>query len=165
MAIRPIVVYPAPILLTRTTQVPPREEWAALQQDLLDTMLEHQGVGIAAPQIGLPYRVMMVRISQEKRGVLCIDPAILYSYPGLSIESEGCLSLPGLRADVVRAARISVRFQTITGQVMRDTIEGFPARVFQHEVDHLDGKLFVDRLSSQKREEIEPLLEKLKATG
>jgi peptide deformylase len=165
MAIRPIIVYPAPILLKRATIVPPREEWAALHQDLLDTMLDHNGVGIAAPQIGLPYRVMMVRVGQEKRGILCVDPAILLSYPGLGIESEGCLSLPGIRADVVRAVQIKVRFQTITGETLRDTVEGFPARVFQHEVDHLDGKLFIDRLSSQKREEMLPLLEKLKATG
>ena len=132
-------------------------EW--LQQlacALQSTMSERAGVGIAAPQVYVSKRVIIVASRRNPRypdapemeAVVMVNPNILAFSPETCFGEEGCLSVPDERGQVERAQSVTVRYQTLQGEVIEATYEGFPARIVQHEVDHLDGVLFVDRIKS-----------------
>ncbi|MBD3225317.1 MAG: peptide deformylase, partial [Caldithrix sp.] len=116
-------------------------------------MHTEDGVGLAAPQVGLTQRILVVDISpleEEEKPQAYINTEIL-EYWGQSTEEEGCLSIPGVREDVTRHEGIRLKYNDIDGNEHIETFEGWKARVLQHEIDHLDGILFVDRISPIKR--------------
>ena len=150
---RDIVVYPDPRL---KTVCPPVEQIddavRAVAQDLRDTLAEVVGTGIAAPQIGQLTRVIFVDSSQHPKyaeyshgPLLLINPEIVAS-SGTKRFREGCLSLPEFTATVKRAKRISITALDLDGEPLRMDVEGFEAILIQHEIDHLDGILFIDRV-------------------
>ena len=120
------------------------------------TMLERNGVGIAAPQIYVSKRVIIVASRPNPRypdapemdAVVMVNPEILEQSEVTVLGEEGCLSVPNERGQVQRAQSIKVLYHTLTGELMESIFEGFPARIVQHEIDHLNGILFVDRLSA-----------------
>jgi peptide deformylase len=138
-----------------------------LVDDMIETMYAAPGVGLAAPQIGVPLRAFVVDVSVGRSSadlIVLINP-VFVEREGMQIEEEGCLSLPGFNATVVRPARAVVRGLDRTGA--ERTIEGrdLLARAFQHEMDHLDGMVFVDRLRGIKKDLIVRRIQKLKRSG
>jgi peptide deformylase len=123
----------------------------ALIDDLMDTMYEADGIGLAAPQVGVPIRVFVydVREPEDARGAL-INPRIVET-SGRQKEEEGCLSIPDLREIVQRAGRVVLEGLNADGEKVRIEAEGLLSRCLQHEIDHLDGVLFIDRVSPLKR--------------
>ena len=127
-----------------------------LASAMIATMLERSGVGIAAPQVYISKRVIIVASrpnlrypdAPEMDAVVMVNPEILEFSQATTLGEEGCLSVPNERGQVKRAQSIKVLYHTLTGEVMESTFEGFPARIVQHEIDHLNGILFVDRLSA-----------------
>jgi peptide deformylase len=155
--VRPILRYGAPALRAVAAPLPPAAVTApatrALIGDLLETLREARGVGLAAPQVGVSQRVCVVDLSGGRHA----DEALVLVNPtfeardGLQLELEGCLSLPGIEATVARPARVRVRHLDRDGQERVLTGDGLLARAIQHEIDHLDGVLFVDRLPAIAR--------------
>ena len=154
MASRRIEVYGSPVL--RRKAAPVRDfgpDLRRLVQDMMDTVTTEEGAGLAAPQISKSWRVILLNLPQEgQKPVMTpmINPEILDS-GGDSEFEEGCLSVPGIRETVVRPEWVRVRYQDLRGQFQVVRADGVMARVVQHEVDHLDGILFVDRLTVSKR--------------
>jgi peptide deformylase len=128
----------------------PDEATAELVRDLFETMRAAQGVGLAANQVGVARRVAVVDTGDDLPVVL-IDPVIVERY-GLAREEEGCLSIPDLYGDVGRATRVVVETTALTGERERVEALDLKARAVQHEIDHLDGILFIDHLSPLKRQ-------------
>jgi peptide deformylase len=158
MPVRTILIYPHPILKTACPTVAALDgEISALIEDLVDTMHAGPGsVGVAAPQIGLSLRVCVVDVSQNRLGrdnnhglLALINPEIVRR-EGAAIMREGCMSVPDYTGDVERATAITVRFLDGTGELQELEASGFEAVAIQHEMDHLDGLLFLDRIASLK---------------
>ena len=129
------------------------DEVRQLAEDMIDTMYEAEGVGLAAPQIGRSVRLFVADGEYEegmRKAQVFINPEVLEADGTWKFE-EGCLSIPGIRADVVRPERVRVRYMDLEGKVYEEEMHELWARVFQHELDHLDGKLFIDYLSPIKR--------------
>ena len=157
MAVQPILKYPHPLLKKMAHRVADLD--AAIQnlvQDLLDTMHAGPGsVGVAAPQIGVGLRVCVVDVSNSRHGkdnnhgLLCMVNPEIISRSGLAVMREGCMSVPDYTGDVERATEITVRFlDSQSGQEREVAASGFEAVAIQHEMDHLDGVLFLDRVIS-----------------
>lgn len=123
-----------------------------LLKDMEETMIFANGVGIAAPQIGLNTRVVHITINKDQTFPM-INPEILSMSEKTETETEGCLSLPGKWGPVARAKELTVRFTTPSGSQTTMKFTGFEARIVQHEVDHLNGKLFIDHVPEGKLEE------------
>jgi len=167
MAIRPVRIYGDPVLRQRAVEVSNFDEGLrTLAADLRDTMHAYNGVGLAATQVGVLQRVLVVDVPlDEEEGVAraihtLVNPVLLERASSQSAE-EGCLSIPGIYEDVTRALKIRVRFQDEAGKAQTLEAEGYLARAIQHEVDHLDGVLFVDRLSLLKRQFLRRALDAL----
>ncbi len=162
MAVRDVLVYPHPALkqvareLATGDEIPPdeRERVASLAQDLLETMRAHSGcVGLAAPQLGEMARMIVVDVTEHRKtttcnGLLLLVNPIVRSSSGAEVAREGCLSIPQLTANVSRATSIALEARTPGGDEVRIETEGFEARCLLHEIDHLDGILFLDRVDS-----------------
>jgi peptide deformylase len=155
MAVRPVVRLPDPVLKQRAKEVL-RVDAAAqeLARDLLDTMRASPAcVGLAAPQIGVSLRAFAVDVTGHKKARSChgefvlFDPEVLLSH-GPLLAREGCMSVPDLTGDVPRATRLVVRGLTPEGADRVLEVDAFEARAVQHELDHLDGLLFIDRVAS-----------------
>jgi peptide deformylase len=128
------------------------EETRQLIRDMFDTMYAEEGVGLAAPQVGISERIIVIDPhNDEIEPFALINPEILEVSKETEKGEEGCLSIPGLRDLVERSVRIVVRGSTPEGELRELDLSGLPARIIQHEVDHLDGILFFDRLSPLKR--------------
>jgi peptide deformylase len=155
MAVRDIVLYPDPILKRPTRAVEGFDaELARLVDDLAETMYAAPGVGLAAPQVGIDLRVAVVDVAPgkaESRLHVLVNPRVVDA-SGSQVDDEGCLSIPGLTEKVVRPALIRVAAQTASGEPYELEAEGYLARAFCHEIDHLDGVLFVDRLTGLRKE-------------
>jgi peptide deformylase len=166
--IRPIVRLGAATLHRPAEPVPSvDDEVRALVDDLVHTMYAAPGIGLAAPQVGVPLRVFVVDISAGRSTgelIVMINPAFV-ERDGMQVEDEGCLSVPGFNASVVRPARAVVRGLDREGNERTIEGTGLLARAFQHEMDHLDGTLFVDRLRGIKRDLIVRRIQKLKRSG
>lgn len=161
MALRTILEFPDPRLRTRARPVVRFDaDLHRLVDDMLETMYAAPGIGLAAIQVNVPQRVIVIDVSAEHdQPLVLINPEILFR-EGQTAGEEGCLSVPGIFDEVQRAARIRVRAQDHEGQVYERDCEGLLAVCVQHEMDHLEGKLFVDYLSALKRERIRKKLEK-----
>jgi peptide deformylase len=161
MARLTILEFPDPRLRTRAEPV--RVFDAALRQlvaDMLETMYAAPGIGLAATQVNVHQALLVMDTSQEKdQPQVYINPEIL-SREGAEVSEEGCLSVPNFFEEIERAARVRVRAQGVDGNSFERELEGLDAVCLQHEMDHLAGKLFVDYLSSLKRERIRRKLEK-----
>jgi peptide deformylase len=159
VAILPIRTFGDPVLRTRAREVGAlREEHKRLIKDMIDTMRDAPGVGLAAPQVGVLERIFVWEVEGEHGAV--IDPVIVERSERTDEEEEGCLSLPGLVFPVVRAAEVTIEGLDERGEPIRMEADDLLARVFQHEVDHLDGVLFPDRLpEGLKREAMRILRE------
>ena len=135
--------------------------------DMFESMYAAQGVGLAAPQIGIGQRVAVIDVSNGKNPearIVCANPEIVYA-EGEQREEEGCLSVPGFRGYVARAQYVTVKAQDATGKEFEMRSEGLLARAFCHEIDHLNGVLFITHLSMLKRDLIKRKIRKLKKTG
>src|SRR5919109_4070605 len=153
--IRPILAYPDPVLKRKSAPVTViNDTIRELVRDMAETMYDAQGVGLAAPQIGISQRVIVIDVSQKDERpelLVCINPVIIHS-EGESFEEEGCLSVPKYAANVHRHARVVARALNLDGEEVTFNADGLLAIAFQHEIDHLDGILFVDHLSPLKKE-------------
>lgn len=151
MAVLPIRTFGDPVLRARAGEVPGVDDVVRkLMHDMNDTVIDAPGVGLAAPQIGVPRRVIVWRYEGEE-GVLA-NPVILEQH-GKDEADEACLSLPGLSYPVKRAARIMVAGLNDRGDRTEFKVEGWTARILQHEIDHLDGVLFIDRIAPELQRE------------
>jgi peptide deformylase len=156
-----ILEYPDPRLRTKAKPVEVFDAaLARLAEDMLETMYEAPGVGLAATQVDVHKRLIVMDVSEKKTNpqVFC-NPEIL-TREGTGTTEEGCLSVPGIFDEVKRAANIRARAQDVKGKFFEIDLDGLAAVCLQHEMDHLDGKLFVDYLSDLKRERIRKKLEK-----
>ena len=167
--IRPILRYGESLLHQPAYEVPDvdADDVQQLVDDMIQTMYAAPGVGLAATQVGVAKRLFVIDLSVGRRAaelIVMINPVFL-EREGMQLEEEGCLSVPGFNATVVRPARAVVRGLDRSGN--EQTIEGreLLARAFQHEMDHLDGMLFVDRLRGIKKELIVRKIHKLKRSG
>lgn len=157
MAIREIKKYPDPVLRRKTASVGAiDEDICRLIDDMVETMHAAPGVGLAANQVGVPLQVAVIDISshEEEGGkrplVVLINPEIV-SEEGTVVAEEGCLSVPDFTENVKRAARIKVRARDRAGKTFELEADGLMAKALQHEIDHLNGILFIDRLSPIKK--------------
>ncbi len=166
MALLDILHFPDPRLRTRATPVEQVDDSVRrLVADMFETMYQAPGIGLAATQVNVHRRIIAIDISEERDQPLClINPEIL-ERSGEEEMEEGCLSVPGVYDRVVRAERIRFRALDRDGQPFEQEAEGLLAICIQHEIDHLDGKLFVDYLSSLKRQRIRKKLEKQRRQG
>lgn len=165
---RPILRYGAPVLHTRAAPVGELTlTLDTLIEDMRETMHAASGVGLAAPQVGESLRVCVIDLSAGHRPdqlMVLINPEIL-SRDGMQLLEEGCLSVPGVEATVPRPARVSVRALDRDGQSRELRAEGLLARALQHEIDHLDGVLFLDRLRPVYRWSLARRIDRLRRAG
>ena len=126
---------------------------AVLLKDMADTMYKAEGVGLAAPQVGILRRVAVVDISEDHKGLVELVNPVIIEADGTQTGREGCLSVPGRQGVVTRPLKIRVQFQTRKGDWTEMETEGFEARAICHEVDHLDGRLYVDVMDRELTEE------------
>ncbi|HYC13191.1 MAG TPA: peptide deformylase [Stellaceae bacterium] len=155
MAVLPIITAPDPRLKLKAKAVAEvNDEVRRLMDDMLETMYLAPGIGLAAPQVGVLKRVLVVDVAgeEEKPAPLKIaNPEILWRSEELATYNEGCLSLPEHYADVARPAAIRLRYLDYQNEIREIEAKGLLATVIQHEMDHLEGVLFVDHISSVKR--------------
>ena len=135
-------------------------EVARLVDDMLETMYGAQGVGLAAPQVDHHIRLMVIDVSEDRSAPIALINPEITAAEGEQEGDEGCLSLPGVFEPVTRAAAVTVRYTDRDGTEQEGHFEGLAARAVQHELDHLDGKLFVDYLSRLKRSRLRKKMEK-----
>ena len=158
MAIKKILMYPDPRLLKQSVKIKKIDtEVKTIAEDLVDTMYSAEGVGLAAPQIGINKRIFVMDCNdgQEKREyVIVINPEVISSSEELKTYKEGCLSIPEITEEVVRPEKVQVNYEDLSGKLKTEKLEGLWATCFQHELDHLNGILFVDHLSRLKRDVI-----------
>jgi peptide deformylase len=166
--IRPILKLGAPVLTTPATPIAElTHDTEALVADMIETMHAAPGIGLAAPQVGVSARVFVIDLSVGRRPeelAVCINPEIV-SREGMQLEEEGCLSVPGFTASVLRPARIAVRALDRGGHVRTIEGAGLLARALQHEIDHLDGLLYLHRLRGIQRFVIERRVRRLVHRG
>ncbi|MDQ0420047.1 peptide deformylase [Peteryoungia aggregata LMG 23059] len=156
MTIKPLIILPDPLL--RQVSAPIERVDAELEQfidDMLETMYEAPGIGLAAIQVGVPRRLLVIDLSKEDEGrkpLVFINPEILKSSDERSVYEEGCLSIPDYYAEVERPAAITVKSIGRDGKEQLTEADGLLATCLQHEIDHLNGVLFIDHISRLKRE-------------
>lgn len=148
-----LIKYPDPILTTPCEefnfQNPPGDPYE-LSVALMQLMNEYKGVGLAANQVGVPFRVFVMKGYPEN--FVCYNPKIVYQSDETEMMDEACLSFPGINVKIKRPKDIRVRFQTPSGETTTMNFTGMTARVFQHELDHLDGVLFFNRANKYHRD-------------
>ena len=152
MAVRNVVIYPDAPLLDKAA---PMESFGPqlekLARDMVETMDAYEGIGLAGPQVGVSRRILVLREPESDQAVCLVNPEIL-AMEGEEMGEEGCLSLPKLYAPVSRATHITVRACDTAGEARTFEAQGLHARIIQHEVDHLDGVLILDRLDLLTRD-------------
>jgi peptide deformylase len=166
--IRPLMRYGADVLhvpAAAVTEVTP--EIDRLITDMVETMYAAPGIGLAAPQVGVPLRILVIDLSigRDPKGLITMINPEFVERGGMQLEEEGCLSVPGFNATVVRPLRAVVKGLDREGHPQQIEGEGLLARAFQHEIDHLDGMLFVDRLRGIKKDMIVRKIRKLAKAG
>jgi peptide deformylase len=160
MAVLKVRRYGDPLLRRRAVPVGEvTPQIRRLVEDMTETMYDEVGIGLAAPQVGHSVRLLVVS-DEEGRGVQALVNPVITESGGTVTAEEGCLSLPGIFADVTRAQWVRLEAQDLEGRPVAMTARGLRARVFQHEVDHLDGVLFIDRLDPVTRDRIKRRIKK-----
>jgi peptide deformylase len=158
MALREIIVIPDPRLKLVSEPIANVDsEVRKLADDMLETMYEAPGIGLAAIQIAVPRRVVTIDLARKdepRQPVVLINPEIIWRSDQLSIYEEGCLSIPEYYEEVERPAKCRIRYQDLDGKAQELDCEGLMATCVQHEIDHLNGVLFIDYLSRLKRERV-----------
>ena len=166
MTTRPILIHPDPRLRKRADPVGTVDaEIRRLAADMLETMYDAPGVGLAAPQVGVGARLLVMdctRKDEERRPMVLIDPAVTWTSEETNTHEEGCLSIPEQYAEVIRPRRVRVSWTGLEGEPQEEEFDGLWATCVQHEIDHLDGKLFIDYLSPLRRQLITRKMVKLK---
>ncbi|SOC41354.1 peptide deformylase [Rhizobium subbaraonis] len=156
MTIKPLIILPDPILRQVSTPLEAiNDETRRLATDMLETMYDAPGIGLAAIQIGVPRRMLVLDVSkdgEEKTPLVFINPEIVASSDARSVYEEGCLSIPDYYAEVERPAAITVRYLDRDGKEQTIEADGLLATCLQHEIDHLNGVLFIDHISKLKRD-------------
>ena len=164
----PIVKFPDPILQRPAEAVTVfDDDLRRLVDDMFESMYVAHGIGLAAPQIGIPKRLTVIDLSFQKNPedkIALINPEVI-TKEGKIFEEEGCLSLPDIREKVSRAAKVKIRAQDVQGNWFEREAEELLARAFQHEIDHLDGILFIFRISALKRDFVLRKIRKLQRAG
>ena len=157
MALREILVVPHPVLKQVSKPVTVVDDaLRALMDDMLETMYDAPGIGLAAIQVGVPKRVIVMDLAREDEppAPRCfVNPEILWASEETAPYEEGCRSVPEIYDEVERPARVKLRYTTYQGETVEEDAEGLFAVCIQHEMDHLEGVLFIDHLSRLKREQ------------
>ena len=163
-----IVLYPDPRLRAPNTPVTAfDEDLAQVSRDMFELMYKTQGVGLAAPQVGLNQRFMVFNATgdaeeADQEVVLC-NPNIVHKAKTQESDEEGCLSFPGVHGSILRPIEIKVQALNLEGEDIELELEGWEARIFLHEFDHLQGVLFIDRMSAADKTIAKPILQDLQA--
>ena len=161
MAKLDILHFPDPRLRTQAQPVTEvTAEIRTLVEDMFETMYDAPGIGLAATQVNVAQRVVVIDVSEEKNQPLCLINPEIVQHSGVEEMEEGCLSVPGIFETVSRAEQIRVKALDRNGDALELDADGLLAVCIQHEIDHLEGKLFVDYLSEMKRQRIRKKLEK-----
>ena len=151
MTVRPLVILPDPLLRQPSQRIERvDDDVRRLADDMLETMYEAPGIGLAAVQVGVPRRILTIDVSREgepKDPRVFVNPDVLWTSAETSVYEEGCLSIPDYFEEVERPARVRVRFETLAGEPAEIEAEGILATCLQHEIDHLNGVLFIDHIS------------------
>jgi peptide deformylase len=167
MAIRDILTVPHPVLKQVSTKVETvDDELRRLMDDMLETMYAAPGIGLAAVQIGVPKRVIVMDLSRGEEPPAprhFINPEITWRSEEMLPYEEGCLSVPEIYDEVERPSKVKLRYLNYTGEMIEEEAEGLYAVCIQHEMDHLEGVLFIDKLSRLKRERAVAKVKKLTA--
>jgi peptide deformylase len=157
MALRDILVVPDPTLKKVSARVDVvDDELRALMDDMLETMYAAPGIGLAAIQVGVARRVIVMDLARQEgppAPQFFVNPEILWASEETAPYEEGCLSVPEIYDEVERPSRVKIRYQTYQGETVEEDAEGLYAVCIQHEMDHLEGVLFIDHLSRLKREQ------------
>ena len=158
MTIRPILVIPEPKLRQVSAPVAKLDRTlASLIDDMFSTMYDAPGIGLAAIQVGVPLRLITIDVARKdepRKPLALINPEIVWSSEDTATYEEGCLSIPDYYEEVERPARVKVRFTDRDGAACEVDADGILATCLQHEIDHLDGRLFIDHISRLKRERV-----------
>ena len=166
--IYPIVKFGNPVLEKPAEKVTVfDEELKKLIEDMFESMYAARGVGLAAPQIGISRRIAVIDVTFKEdpnAKLVLINPEVIHK-EGRHAQSEGCLSIPEFRENVSRAQLATIRAQDVTGKVFEKTADDLLARAFQHETDHLNGKLYISYISALKRDLIKRKIRKLVKAG
>ncbi|MEP4196616.1 MAG: peptide deformylase [Aliishimia sp.] len=163
-----ILIHPDPRLKKTCATVPDSsDELRNMGKDMLETMYAAPGIGLAAPQVGIMQRVIALDCNKPDEGdgaspLVMLNPVVLSGSDELNTYEEGCLSIPEQFADVTRPSTVDVEWMDLDGKTQRQTFDGLWATCVQHEIDHLDGKLFIDYLKPLKRQMITRKMVKLK---
>lgn len=156
MTIKPLIILPDPVLRQLSQPVETVDaDIRRLADDMLETMYDAPGIGLAAIQIGVPRQMLVIDVSKEgedKQPLVFINPKILTTSDERSVYEEGCLSIPDYYAEVERPATITVEYIDLEGKKLTAKADGLLATCLQHEIDHLNGVLFIDHISKLKRE-------------
>jgi peptide deformylase len=167
MSLRPIILHPDPRLKSMCKPVSAvTDDLRRLSDDMLETMYDAPGIGLAAPQVGQLVRLIVMDCVKEEgaapRPMVLLNPEITWSSPEKAAYEEGCLSIPEHYAEVERPAEVEVSWLGLDGQPAAERFTGLWATCVQHEIDHLNGRLFIDHLGPIKRQMITRKMEKLK---
>lgn len=163
--IRPILIHPDPRLKKLCEPVAEiTVEIRQLAADMLETMYAAPGIGLAAPQVGVTKRVIVMDCIKDgpPEPIALVNPEIVWASEDQTVYEEGCLSIPEVYNDITRPAEVTVRWTDLDGKTQERQFSGLSATCVQHEIDHLDGKLFIDYLGPLKRQMITRKMEKLK---
>jgi peptide deformylase len=165
--IRPILIHPDPRLKKTAEPVATvTAEIGRLAEDMLQTMYGAPGIGLAAPQVGVLRRVLVMDCvkdpAQAPRPMVLINPEVTWASEETSVYDEGCLSIPDIYNEITRPASVRVRWTGLDGAAQEEQVSGLWATCVQHEIDHLNGRLFIDYLGPLKRQMITRKMEKLK---
>jgi peptide deformylase len=156
MTIKPLIILPDPILRQVSAPIEQVDDAVrSLSDDMLETMYDAPGIGLAAIQVGIARRMLVIDLSkedEEKKPQVFINPEVLQSSDDRSVYEEGCLSIPDYYAEVERPAKITVKFVGLDGKEQLLDADGLLATCLQHEIDHLNGVMFIDHISRLKRE-------------
>jgi len=159
VALLDVRLYGDPILRRKTMHVQEvTPEFRRLISDMVETMFHQVGIGLAAPQVGIPYRLLVM--DDGKGGARALVNPVITQRSGSVVDEEGCLSLPGIYADVERSKSVTIEATDEDEQPINIEATGMQARVIQHEMDHLDGILFIDHLSPVARDRIKQKIQK-----
>ncbi|KAA0972348.1 peptide deformylase [Aureimonas fodinaquatilis] len=156
MTVKPLIILPDPLLRVQSKPVERiDDELRRFSDDMLETMYDAPGIGLAAIQVGVPLRMLVIDLAKDeepKAPTTFINPEIVQFSDEASVYEEGCLSIPEYFAEVERPASLTVRYQDLDGKTQEVTTDGLLATCLQHEIDHLNGILFIDHISRLKRD-------------